>query len=171
MNGALDSFMFVLEGRPRPKERPRLGRGGRVFTPKRTHQQEQAMAVCAMNALPSGWHLNATYAVEMRFYFKGGVLPDIDNLIKIIDGLNGVVWDDDRQVTEIQAMRLNRPEEVERTVVQIHRMSEPKPRKVSKPRAKAGIDAADKLMGVFGLKRVNSPRKRVKRARKRKVVR
>lgn len=41
--------------------------------------------------------------------------PDLDNAAKsILDGLNGVAWDDDRQVSELHVyVRSGRPERVE----------------------------------------------------------
>lgn len=45
-------------------------------------------------------------SVTMRFFLCGGQTPDIDNLIKaILDGLNGIAWEDDKQVVEVRAQR------------------------------------------------------------------
>ena len=45
-------------------------------------------------------------SVSMKFFFRGGQTPDIDNLIKaILDGLNGIAWEDDKQVVEVKAFR------------------------------------------------------------------
>ena len=41
-----------------------------------------------------------------RFYFRGQVFGDIDNLLKsLMDGLNGVAWHDDKQVVSVSAER------------------------------------------------------------------
>lgn len=45
-------------------------------------------------------------SVSMQFYLCGGQTPDIDNLIKaILDGLNGIAWEDDKQVVGVHAIR------------------------------------------------------------------
>lgn len=50
--------------------------------------------------------LQGDIAVSMRFFLHGGQTPDIDNLIKaILDGLNKVAWNDDKQVTKVTAER------------------------------------------------------------------
>ncbi|MCL6560039.1 MAG: RusA family crossover junction endodeoxyribonuclease, partial [Firmicutes bacterium] len=42
-----------------------------------------------------------------RFYVKGGHMPDIDNLLKsILDSLNGIAWEDDRQIAIVFAERI-----------------------------------------------------------------
>jgi hypothetical protein len=105
------------------------------------------------------WCKTAEYTVTIACYFKPGPVPDIDNLAKsCLDGMNGVVWDDDRQVTYLTVFRLT--DRNERAEITVERTSEPKQRKQSKPRAKPNVAAADKLMGVFGLKRVKRARKR-----------
>lgn len=44
--------------------------------------------------------------VELHAWISGGRPGDIDNIQKsVFDGLNGVVWYDDRQVVEIHAYR------------------------------------------------------------------
>ena len=41
-----------------------------------------------------------------RFYFRGQVFGDIDNLLKsLMDGLNGIAWHDDKQVVSVKAER------------------------------------------------------------------
>jgi Holliday junction resolvase RusA-like endonuclease len=46
-------------------------------------------------------------SVSIQFYIYKGQTPDIDNLIKaILDGLNGIAWQDDTQVVKIIAERL-----------------------------------------------------------------
>lgn len=47
-------------------------------------------------------------SVTMQFYICGGQTPDIDNLIKaILDGLNGIAWEDDKQVVGVHAARFS----------------------------------------------------------------
>lgn len=57
--------------------------------------------------------------VSMVFYFKDHKLPDIDNLAKaILDSLNGIAYQDDRQVNIIWARRMfSKDERVEIEIV------------------------------------------------------
>lgn len=92
-----------VPGHPVPKGRPRLGRGGHVYTPEATRAWEELVATY--------WRLQAgdttfdgKVAVTLTFRFHGGTKGDIDNLQKaILDGLNGVAWRDDRQVWQLTA--------------------------------------------------------------------
>lgn len=44
--------------------------------------------------------------LSMTFFFKNKKLPDIDNLVKaIMDGLNGIAYQDDRQVGTLWVRR------------------------------------------------------------------
>jgi Holliday junction resolvase RusA-like endonuclease len=46
-------------------------------------------------------------SVSIQFYIHKGQTPDIDNLIKaILDGLNGIAWQDDKQVVRVIAERI-----------------------------------------------------------------
>lgn len=135
----LSSFSFLVDGRPRPKERPRLGRRGRVYTPVRTLQYERAVLDAASWCVPRDWPLNCQYSVEMVFTFKRGATPDIDNVAKaVFDGLNGVAWDDDRQVVQMSALRITG--DVESTQVRVHRVSEALPAKrKARPKAPSAV--------------------------------
>lgn len=105
---------FTVPSRPVPKGRPRMTRYGRVFTPKRTLEAEAAVAA----AYPKRrGKFTGAIAVVMRFTNTGTEVTisqcddtstklkgDIDNYVKtILDGLNGVAWDDDKQVLHIEA--------------------------------------------------------------------
>lgn len=44
--------------------------------------------------------------VEIHAYIAGGRMGDIDNIEKtVFDGMNGIVWHDDRQIEEVHAYR------------------------------------------------------------------
>jgi Holliday junction resolvase RusA-like endonuclease len=94
------------------KDRPRLGRKGRVFTPKQTLDFERAVR--------DGWNerkIEGPVAMEIvvgkdwfsvrTWPFNGlrnGSRGDLDNYIKsIADGLVGVAYNDDKQVEFIEA--------------------------------------------------------------------
>lgn len=56
--------------------------------------------------------------VDIDLYIQGGRVGDVDNYTKsILDGLNGIAWDDDRQVGELHVYR--HTEKPQRAVVRI----------------------------------------------------
>lgn len=95
-----------LQGDPVPKQRPRLGANGNVYTPRATADAEAAIGWAFRAAYP-GWEPFAVpVAVELVFRcapverwpdgrFKRG-LPDVDNLAKtVFDALNTLAFADD----------------------------------------------------------------------------
>lgn len=88
---------FFVPGTPVGKERPRKGRYGNFYTPKRTHRYEDLVRLCfrqlyaRLNSPRGKWWL------EVRIY--GPCRADGDNILKsILDSLSEWVWHDDRQV-------------------------------------------------------------------------
>lgn len=129
--GDLFDMTFEISGKPIPKARPRLGKFGNVYTPKRTKDYEEL--VQKMFLEHGGIRkrkMTAPVHVKMYFYMpipaknKGqqrlgseGVYgtrpgpslarPDIDNLVKaVLDGLNGFAFADDSQVFRLEAVKL-----------------------------------------------------------------
>jgi crossover junction endodeoxyribonuclease RusA len=97
---------FTIPGRPTPKKRPRLGHNGRrayIYTPPETVAYEQAVGWVAKAACREP--LRGPVEVRIATYIHGRRhAPDLDNVIKsILDGLNGIVFTDDRQVARIVA--------------------------------------------------------------------
>jgi Holliday junction resolvase RusA-like endonuclease len=115
---------FIVYGPPQGKGRPRVGRAGahvRMFTPQKTLAYEGLVAHCGAAAMAGQPLVDG--AVELRLLIDvqipaswskkkqaqalaGEILPttkpDVDNVIKAIgDGLNGVVWKDDVQITDV----------------------------------------------------------------------
>jgi Holliday junction resolvase RusA-like endonuclease len=113
-----------VPGNPVPKGRPRFSRG-RVFTPKKTSDYEAIVAIAASNAMKAAGvtktselvEVTVTAVIEIPKSYRGkkrtdalfgrtAPLPDIDNLAKsILDGMNRVVWDDDRLVVKLTACK------------------------------------------------------------------
>ena len=60
-------------------------------------------------------------SVALKFFVKGKVYGDIDNLSKaILDGCNRIAWEDDKQVYKLYAERIEvKTKEEERTEVTI----------------------------------------------------
>lgn len=100
---------------PQPKERPRLGKAGRIYTPKATAEYEHAVRLCAAH-LPSiegALRLDAVFIFTRPKSLKTPgraprtSRPDLDNLLKALcDGLQGALFRDDAQVVEMRAAKV-----------------------------------------------------------------
>ncbi len=109
--GPLEQAVFTaaMSIKLMPKERPRMTKGGRVFTPEATRIFEKAVTDWAKGL---DWP-TVTYPirVELQLYEKLDtdiprfVYPqrgDIDNVAKaILDALNKILYKDDRQIAEL----------------------------------------------------------------------
>lgn len=111
---------IIIPGRPVPKQRPRFGRGGHVYTPSKTKQYEELVGWYAKQYIPQP--INENIALHIRVYVKNNVFPDIDNIAKsIMDGLNGIAYNDDKQVACLTIQRLQGEEE--RAEIEIEKIS------------------------------------------------
>ncbi|SMB97818.1 crossover junction endodeoxyribonuclease RusA [Thermanaeromonas toyohensis ToBE] len=115
---------LVIPGKPVPKARHqvRLYRGGVItYTPAKTREFEKAVRVYALKHRIK--KQDGELAVIVTFYTNGP--GDVDNLLKsLLDGLNGVAWEDDRQVKAVVGIKLECKKGEERTEVTIRRMEE-----------------------------------------------
>ena len=116
---------FTIEGEPASKGRPRFRhQNGRTitYTPAKTTAAERAVAE-AFNAAAPGYSYapDAAYQVDAVFYLGTRRQKDVDNMLKLVlDGLNGVAWADDHQVTKTSTEKIHAPGDA-RTVVTIKR--------------------------------------------------
>lgn len=102
---------FEVGGEPVAKERPRLGKRGNTYTPTKTLTQE-ALIGWGFRQVARGHQLDAVtrYVLEVEFIF--GHSKDLDNMVKtVMDGLNGVAYADDKQVSRIVASKYPATEE------------------------------------------------------------
>lgn len=110
---------LTIPGEPTPKGRPRFSciKGKpHTYTPAKTLAAEQEI----------GWHLRSAHSgpamtgdvhVAVTFYCKSKT-SDADNLLKcLLDAANGIVFEDDRQVTSVH-LKLIRVAKDPHTVVQ-----------------------------------------------------
>lgn len=109
-----------------PKQRPRAGKGGHFYTPKKTAQFERRVADFFRNSrqkcIEEGclsvsivFNLPHVQKVVKEFKKKGNseiqiiyrpVKPDLDNLTKsVLDALNKFAWGDDSQITSMQMLK------------------------------------------------------------------
>ena len=117
---------FTVHELPCGKDRPRFSMSGgypRVYTPEKTRHFEMRFSDCAHGAMMRAGLIPTYDAIRLRLiaYFpvphsyskkkrgeciagliKPTVKPDIDNVVKAaLDAMNGVVYDDDKQVFEV----------------------------------------------------------------------
>ena len=112
-------YTFQVSGRPKSKDRPRMTRRGRAYTPAATSQAEQAIADAY-----GGPRFEGPVVVEVDYWFTGQTITikdwadvygeddcplpkwqaDVDNLLKLtLDGLQrpGGALVDDKQVLSV----------------------------------------------------------------------
>ena len=100
---------IIVPGEPVAKGRPRMTRNGHVYTPQKTRDYENRIKHCFYTQ--GGEKLNGPIELIMNAYFtmpKNAKRymcrrPDIDNIVKTIDALNGIAFDDDRQIIKVTA--------------------------------------------------------------------
>jgi Holliday junction resolvase RusA-like endonuclease len=108
--------------KPKVKPRPRLSRG-RAYTPQAAHDHEQEIASHWAAAgfekigIDTAVAVDITYTLDGSFVVieellerpKGLPTGDTDNYSKAtLDALNGVAFEDDRQVTDLAARKRTR---------------------------------------------------------------
>jgi Holliday junction resolvase RusA-like endonuclease len=108
---------FTAFGKPKSKERPRMTRSGRTYTPKATLEAE-----AKLRAQYDGPVFEGPIRVDIEYLNDQTTViitelddwenisksrADIDNLAKLtLDALNGIAWNDDSQVKRITAVKL-----------------------------------------------------------------
>jgi Holliday junction resolvase RusA-like endonuclease len=115
--GEAMTLRIVIPGEPMGKERPRFNpRTGRARTPEKTRKAESDLGWLAKQAaLDQGVDLpiDGPVALSLVVYsgrtmrteaLVGKQSADLDNVLKLaMDGLNGIVYQDDSQVVRISA--------------------------------------------------------------------
>ena len=114
---------FKIHGKAQAKQRPRIGRSGVVYTPKETLVYENYVKMCysdyarqfewlpyenqvkaeidVLVAVPKS-DSKAKKKAKIEGVIRPTVKPDCDNLAKsILDSLNGLAYQDDKQVVEL----------------------------------------------------------------------
>ena len=120
-----DCIYFCVDGPPVGKGRPRFG-NGRAYTPKKTVEYERKVSrECGLKmeyynlepiGLPIKLHIHARFEIPKSWNKAKREMaerqlihpkkPDIDNIAKtIMDGMNGVLYEDDSQVYEVVATK------------------------------------------------------------------
>lgn len=113
----MNMIQFIIDGEPKGKARPRVTKT-HTYTPQSTAEYEKLVALSYQNEAkgktfgdkPIYLNINAFFSIPKRTSRKNRELmmknkiyatkkPDADNIIKIIaDALNGVAYNDDKQI-------------------------------------------------------------------------
>ena len=131
----MESISFTIPGRVKGKGRPKFARRGRfitAYTPADTMSCEAMVKSFASQAMAGRTPFQGPLALDVTvtlntpqswskkrkaeaFYVTGK--PDVDNVVKLIgDALNGIVWGDDSQLSDVNIRRRyndHAPESVE----------------------------------------------------------
>ena len=119
------AIVITVPGQIRGKGRPRFVRAtGRTYTPEATRSYEAVLKFAAVEAMagrapiegPVRLLMVATFDVPTSWSKKKRIAalagdikptkkPDADNVIKLTDALNQVVWRDDAQVVECRLIK------------------------------------------------------------------
>jgi Holliday junction resolvase RusA-like endonuclease len=121
----MNELIINIPGNPISKKRPRFARRGKFVTTYNAQESEEGKFICLMQSqlnghkpIPAGTPIK----LNIRFFMpipssisqkKRNLLcahtkkPDLDNLIKFVkDCFNGIVWNDDSQVSSIEALKM-----------------------------------------------------------------
>jgi Holliday junction resolvase RusA-like endonuclease len=122
-------IMFTIYGEPVPKGRPRFSTRGKfpvAYTPEKTKAYEFEVGMMALAAMGGSKPLEGALEAFIYVTFpvpasyskkrteaclsdseKHTKKPDLDNICKILfDGMNGIVFKDDSQITSIHATKV-----------------------------------------------------------------
>lgn len=117
-------LFITVPGEPVAKGRPRMTRAGFAYTPKKTVNYETQIQerfateypdhkpvdgqlkilVWAYFTIPASWSKKKQQAA-LDGSIRPTKKPDIDNIIKTMDALNGIAWRDDSQVVHVTASK------------------------------------------------------------------
>lgn len=129
----MQDIYFQVPGKPRPKGRPRFTRAGIAYTPKDTMIYENWVKHCYLQKyantdakipvdkairmgieiavpIPKGFSRAKRESAALGRIFPAKK-PDLDNIAKAVcDALNGLAFEDDRQIVELHAKKRYSPD-------------------------------------------------------------
>lgn len=141
---ATTTITLTVHGKPTPKGRPRFTSAGRTYTPARTRAAEATLLsywlaesdgrqphdgpvtilIEAVFEVPKSWpkfRRSAALAGSVAHQSR----PDVDNLLKLVDGLNGHAWRDDAQIVEAVIVKGYGPDPLTRFTIHFHPTTTP----------------------------------------------
>jgi len=95
-----DVHYTLLEWEPASKARPRFGKGGRTYTPAESRKAEARTTAWLRRCFEEP--MTGNVALACIFFRPNRQRIDVDNMLKhVCDAANGVIWNDDSQVTSV----------------------------------------------------------------------
>ena len=122
-------MQITIPGEPISKARPRVGKGGFIYTPKKSQDHEKYIASIAKKHFKTPY--SCPVSVSIAFFFNPpktikhppifrAKRPDIDNLIKtVLDALNTIAYTDDKLIVSLYSKKYYSPNNNERTIIEI----------------------------------------------------
>lgn len=118
---------FIVPGQPVAKGRARISTYGghvRSYTPEKTRRYENQVSAYAAEAMknmpliggpvevvveafmmvPASWSLKKRLSA-IAGQIKPITKPDLDNIVKALDGINGIIVVDDSQIVKLTAIK------------------------------------------------------------------
>lgn len=95
-------MIITIPGNPKPKQRPRMGRGGHFYSPSSADEVQAGKEIYLQFAIKRKgglWDATKPVNVKIHFHYKSGRgrTPDVDNLLKFtLDAIekSGIVKND-----------------------------------------------------------------------------
>lgn len=116
-------YTITVKGAPRGKGRPRFTKDGHAYTDEKTRAYEKKIRdawqseykesplempldvyVLAYYPIPKSWSKVRQKEAEAGL-IRPTVKPDADNILKMVDALNGVAWIDDKQIVAMSCKK------------------------------------------------------------------
>jgi Holliday junction resolvase RusA-like endonuclease len=144
---------ITVEGEPASKARARYNAAQRrAYTPEKTLVEQERVAWSFRQAVgPRTINASDGYGVFVVFFCESRQRRDVDNMLKLVmDGLTGVAWVDDKQVTEVSA-RIVHDVPDPRTELVVYRTI-----KRVKSSVSVGSDAGGRRRAAWRTRRVHS---------------
>jgi Holliday junction resolvase RusA-like endonuclease len=134
-----NTIIIELAGKITSKGRPRFSRkSGAVYTPKKTVNIERELALLARSAMANRDKIDGPVAVEVIAHFAipksvsktarekmlGSYVtkkPDADNIAKLVDAFNAIIFNDDAQISVLSVKKIY--SDTERLVFRITNLS------------------------------------------------
>ena len=128
----LIGIKFTVYGKVQGKARPRFTRQGRAYTPKNTVDYEGQIKQAYIAAGGTLISDTAPISICITACFKKAktskmdfptLKPDADNIAKIVcDGLNGVAYKDDNQITYLTVDKVWADDGIERVEIEVEEL-------------------------------------------------
>lgn len=111
-------YRLIVKGVPVVQQRPRKGKWGNFYDPSKKERDALSLGLTYARVTAKMPIIEGPLHLYVYFYGCGGRC-DLDNLIKALsDSANKVLWNDDRQITQIHAF-MERKSDDPRTEIEI----------------------------------------------------